>query len=161
MTKQARTQGMPTMVMAMAASAISGFRSILETIEQRAPLRRNITLDDIGKSALYLASDLSSGTTGEVVFVDCGYNIMTPGASLRFFTVTTTAEDRYWIGEAADRHLRGWICVLATPLDQGGNRFDVTTVVHYRHWTGPVYFNLIRPFHHLVVACMARAGAKG
>jgi len=63
-------------VKTMAASAISGFRSILETIEQRAPLRRNITLDDIGKSALYLASDLSSGTTGEVVFVDCGYNIM-------------------------------------------------------------------------------------
>ena len=49
---------------------------ILETIEQRAPLKRNITLDDIGKSALYLASDLSSGTTGEVLFVDCGYNIM-------------------------------------------------------------------------------------
>lgn len=63
-------------VKTMAASAISGFRSILETIEQRAPLKRNITLDDIGKSALYLASDLSSGTTGEVLFVDCGYNIM-------------------------------------------------------------------------------------
>jgi enoyl-[acyl-carrier protein] reductase I len=63
-------------VRTMAASAISGFRSILETIEQRAPLKRNITLDDIGRSALYLASDLSSGTTGEVLFVDCGYNIM-------------------------------------------------------------------------------------
>ena len=63
-------------VKTMAASAISGFRTILETIEQRAPLKRNITLDDIGKSALYLASDLSSGTTGEVLFVDCGYNIM-------------------------------------------------------------------------------------
>jgi enoyl-[acyl-carrier protein] reductase I len=63
-------------VKTLAASAISGFRSILETIEQRAPLRRNITLEDIGRSALYLASDLSSGTTGEVLFVDCGYNIM-------------------------------------------------------------------------------------
>jgi enoyl-[acyl-carrier protein] reductase I len=63
-------------VKTMAASAISGFRTILETIEQRSPLGRNISLEDIGKSALYLASDLSSGTTGEVVFVDSGYNIM-------------------------------------------------------------------------------------
>jgi len=63
-------------VKTMAASAISGFRSILETIENRAPLGRNISLEDIGRAALYLASDLSSGTTGEVIFVDCGYNIM-------------------------------------------------------------------------------------
>jgi enoyl-[acyl-carrier protein] reductase I len=63
-------------VKTMAASAISGFRSILETIENRSPLGRNITLDDIGRCALYLCSDLSSGTTGEVLFVDSGYNIM-------------------------------------------------------------------------------------
>lgn len=63
-------------VKTVAASAISGFRSILETIESRAPLKRNISLEDIGRAALYLASDLSSGTTGEVIFVDCGYNIM-------------------------------------------------------------------------------------
>ncbi|MGE4537716.1 MAG: enoyl-ACP reductase [Desulfovibrio sp.] len=63
-------------VRTMAASAISGFRSILETIEKRSPLGRNIGLEDIGRCALYLASDLSSGTTGEVVFVDSGYNIM-------------------------------------------------------------------------------------
>ena len=63
-------------VKTMAASAISGFRTILETIENRSPLGRNITLDDIGRCALYLCSDLSSGTTGEVLFVDSGYNIM-------------------------------------------------------------------------------------
>jgi len=63
-------------VKTMAASAISGFRTILETIEQRSPLGRNITLGDIGGAALYLASDLSRGTTGEVLFVDSGYNIM-------------------------------------------------------------------------------------
>uniref|UniRef100_I2Q1X8 Enoyl-[acyl-carrier-protein] reductase [NADH] n=1 Tax=Desulfovibrio sp. U5L TaxID=596152 RepID=I2Q1X8_9BACT len=63
-------------VKTMAASAISGFRTILETIENRSPLGRNITLSDIGGCALYLASDLSSGTTGEVIFVDSGYNIM-------------------------------------------------------------------------------------
>lgn len=63
-------------VKTMAASAIHGFRTILETIENRSPLGRNITLEDIGRCALYLASDLSSGTTGEVIFVDSGYNIM-------------------------------------------------------------------------------------
>ncbi|WP_300156929.1 enoyl-ACP reductase [Solidesulfovibrio sp.] len=63
-------------VKTMAASAISGFRTILETIENRSPLGRNISLEDIGRCALYLASDLSSGTTGEVIFVDSGYNIM-------------------------------------------------------------------------------------
>ncbi len=63
-------------VKTMAASAISGFRTILETIENRSPLKRNISLEDIGRCALYLGSDLSSGTTGEVIFVDSGYNIM-------------------------------------------------------------------------------------
>ena len=41
------------------------------------------------------------------------------------------------------------------------NRFYIMTVVHYKHWTGPVYFNMIRPFHHLVVRRMALAGLKG
>jgi enoyl-[acyl-carrier protein] reductase I len=63
-------------VKTMAASAIGGFKTILSKIEERAPLHRNITTDDVGKCALYLASDLSSGTTGDVVFVDSGYNIM-------------------------------------------------------------------------------------
>jgi hypothetical protein len=40
----------------------------------------------------------------------------------------------------------------------GGDFTDIKVVVHYKHWTGPVYFNLIRPFHHLVVSRMARAG---
>ncbi|GFK95703.1 Enoyl-[acyl-carrier-protein] reductase [NADH] FabI [Fundidesulfovibrio magnetotacticus] len=63
-------------VRTMAAAAIPGFRSILGAIEDKSPLRRNITLEDIGRCALYLASDLSSGTTGQTVFVDSGYNIM-------------------------------------------------------------------------------------
>lgn len=63
-------------VKTMAATAISGFNTILDKIEEKAPLHRNITIDDVGKCALYLASDLSSGTTGDVVFVDSGYNIM-------------------------------------------------------------------------------------
>lgn len=60
----------------LAASGISGFRSILSTIEKRAPLRRNITQEDVGKTGLFLASDFSRSITGEVFFVDAGYNIM-------------------------------------------------------------------------------------
>ncbi len=63
-------------VKTVAASAIKDFKTILSTIEEKAPLRRNITSKDVGKCALYLASDLASGTTGDVVFVDSGYNIM-------------------------------------------------------------------------------------
>lgn len=59
-----------------AATGIPGFRKILSTIEDRSPLKRNITLEDVGKCSLYLASDLSSGTTGDIIFVDSGYNIM-------------------------------------------------------------------------------------
>jgi len=63
-------------VKTMAAKGISGFSTILERIEEKAPLHRNITIDDVGKAALYLASDLSTGTTGDIMFVDSGYNIM-------------------------------------------------------------------------------------
>jgi len=83
---------------------------------------------------------------------------MTPGSTLRFLTVAAASEDRHWIAFAEDRHLRGWMCALATPQPSRGCRFDIVTVVAYRNWLGPVYFNLIRPFHHLIVAGMARAG---
>ncbi len=60
----------------LAASGISGFRSILNYIEEQAPLRRNVTIDDVGRTATYLASDLASGVTGEVLHVDSGYHVM-------------------------------------------------------------------------------------
>eukprot|EP01022_Parablepharisma_sp_SALTPOND_P027079 TRINITY_DN65710_c0_g1_i1.p2 TRINITY_DN65710_c0_g1~~TRINITY_DN65710_c0_g1_i1.p2 ORF type:complete len:141 (-),score=15.12 TRINITY_DN65710_c0_g1_i1:95-517(-) len=60
----------------LAASGISGFKSIFSHIEDRAPLGRNVTTDDVGKSAVYLASDLSTGVTGEVHYVDSGYRNM-------------------------------------------------------------------------------------
>jgi hypothetical protein len=46
-------------------------------------------------------------------------------------------------------------------LGDGVNRFHVATVVNYCHWTGPVYFSVVRPFHHLVVRQMMRAAARG
>ncbi|MDQ7031268.1 MAG: enoyl-ACP reductase [Desulfonauticus sp.] len=60
----------------LAASGISGFKTIFKTIEEKSPLKRNVTQEDVAKTALFLASDLGSGVTGEVIFVDSGYNIL-------------------------------------------------------------------------------------
>ena len=58
----------------LAASGIGDFRYILKWNELNSPLKRNVTLDDVGKSGLYLLSDLGSGVTGEVLHVDSGYH---------------------------------------------------------------------------------------
>lgn len=58
----------------LAAAGIRGFRSILDSVGQASALKRNITQDEVGKAALYFASDLSSGVTGEIHFVDAGFN---------------------------------------------------------------------------------------
>ena len=60
----------------LAASGIGDFRYILKWNELNAPMRRNVTIDDVGGSALYLLSDLSSGVTGETHHVDCGYHVV-------------------------------------------------------------------------------------
>jgi enoyl-[acyl-carrier protein] reductase I len=60
----------------LAASGIGDFRQMLHWTEENAPLRRNVTMDDVGGAGLYLLSDLSSGTTGEIHHVDSGYNIL-------------------------------------------------------------------------------------
>jgi enoyl-[acyl-carrier protein] reductase I len=58
----------------LAASGIAGLRQMLHWNEENAPLRRNVTIEDIGNSALYFLSDLGAGTTGEVHHVDAGYH---------------------------------------------------------------------------------------
>ncbi|MFU1476647.1 enoyl-ACP reductase FabI [Roseovarius sp. C7] len=60
----------------LAASGIGDFRYILKWNELNSPLRRNVTIDDVGNSALYLLSDLGSGVTGENLHVDAGYHIV-------------------------------------------------------------------------------------
>lgn len=60
----------------LAASGISGFKDILSHISEHAPLKRNITIEDVGGLGLFLASDYSSGITGDIIFVDAGYNVM-------------------------------------------------------------------------------------
>jgi len=59
-----------------AAMGIPFFKEMLEKTAVMSPLKRNVTFDDVAKSALFLLSDMSSGITGEVINVDCGYNIM-------------------------------------------------------------------------------------
>lgn len=60
----------------LAASGIGDFRLILKWNEINAPLKKNVTIDEVGNAAMYLLSPLSSAVSGEVHFVDCGYNIM-------------------------------------------------------------------------------------
>ena len=58
----------------LAASGISGLGKILKFVEDNAPLRRNVTIDDVGNAAAFFLSDLASGITGEITHVDCGFN---------------------------------------------------------------------------------------
>ena len=58
----------------LAASGISGFRKMLEQFEQSAPLKKCVNIDEVGNSAAFLASDLASGITAEVLYVDAGFN---------------------------------------------------------------------------------------
>ncbi len=60
----------------LAAAGISGFRKMLSYVEERSPLRRNVDQHEVSQTALWLCSSLSSGVTGEVVYVDAGYNIL-------------------------------------------------------------------------------------
>lgn len=60
----------------LAAAGIGDFKQILGWNELNSPLKRNVTIDQVGNSAMYLLSDLSSGVTGEIHYVDSGYNVM-------------------------------------------------------------------------------------
>ena len=60
----------------LAAAGVNGFHNILNIVESKAPLRRTITQEDVARSAVYLCSDLASGVTGEIHYVDGGYNVI-------------------------------------------------------------------------------------
>jgi hypothetical protein len=83
------------------------------------------------------------------------------GEDASIFTVAEAREGSYWLGEATDKMVTGYLGVIVEPLESGANRFHIVTMVKFRHWTGPIYFTVISPFHHLVVACMARVAAGG
>jgi len=60
----------------MSAMAVGGFSEILGWVEKKAPLKRNVTGENVGDAATFLLSDLSAGITGQIVYVDCGYSAM-------------------------------------------------------------------------------------
>ena len=60
----------------LAAAGIAGFRKILGHVEENAPLRRTVTIEQVGNVAAFLCADLAAGVTGEVTYVDSGYNIL-------------------------------------------------------------------------------------
>ena len=85
----------------------------------------------------------------------------TSGDKAFLFIVRAAKEDAYWVSETPkDRHLAAFFGVVAEPMSNQSTRFHVFSAVKYLHWTGPVYFNLIRPFHHLVVSSMMRHGIR-
>jgi len=63
----------------LAAAGISGFGKILKFVEENAPLRRNVTIDDVGNAAAFLMSDMAAGITGEITYVDAGFNTVVGG----------------------------------------------------------------------------------
>ena len=65
----------------LAASGIKGFGKILDVVEQNAPLRRNVTIDDVGNVAAFLLSDLAAGVTSEITYVDAGFSHSMAGAA--------------------------------------------------------------------------------
>jgi len=62
----------------LAAAGIGGFSKILGYVEKNSPLRRGVTTEEVGNTAAFLLSDLSSGITGEVIYVDAGFSVVTP-----------------------------------------------------------------------------------
>ena len=82
----------------------------------------------------------------------------TPGDAATFFAVKMAEEEKYWFSGITESHLTAHLGVVVEPGQP--RRFHVVTIVHYHRWTGPVYFNVIRPFHHIVVGQMMKAGGK-
>ena len=63
----------------LAAAGIGGFSKILHFVEKNSPLRRNVTIEDVGNVAAFLLSDLASGVTGEITYVDAGFSTVAAG----------------------------------------------------------------------------------
>lgn len=85
----------------------------------------------------------------------------TKGDNASFFIVSAAKENKYWVVESPkDKHLKAYLGIVAEELRNGETKFFVFTSVKYLHWTGSFYFNLIRPFHHIVVSKMIKNGIR-
>ncbi len=84
---------------------------------------------------------------------------MIPGESAGFFEVMESDDETYWVAACEESHLGGALGVIAKPVSPGSatKRFQFITVVRYRNWAGPIYFNVIRLFHHIVVNAAMRS----
>jgi uncharacterized protein DUF2867 len=82
-----------------------------------------------------------------------------PGDPASFFTVVRGEEDHYLLLKVTDNHLIAWLAII-TDNAQPESEFKVVTLVQYLRPTGRFYYNLIRPFHHLVLLSMCRAGTR-
>ena len=85
---------------------------------------------------------------------------MTAGDYATFFKVEDAKEEAYWLSSADDSHLKAYLGVVVEGDISAERTFHVVTIVHYHNWAGPVYFNVIRPFHHLVVRAMGNAALR-
>jgi enoyl-[acyl-carrier protein] reductase I len=63
-------------IQTLSARGVAGLSTMLKHHAERAPMKRNVEVREVGNTALFLCSSLSSGITGETIYVDCGYNIM-------------------------------------------------------------------------------------
>jgi enoyl-[acyl-carrier-protein] reductase (NADH) len=72
----------------LAASGIKNFGKILDAVASSAPLRRNVTIDDVGNVAAFLLSDLAAGVTSEITYVDCGFTLSTNFSQLLLTTLS-------------------------------------------------------------------------
>lgn len=82
------------------------------------------------------------------------------GEKIGFFTIDAVEPDSYLFTSAEESHLKAMLGIIREPLDEQTSQYYAITIVHYKSWAGPVYFNVIRPFHHLVVQQMINAGIK-
>ena len=98
--------------------------------------------------------DMDEWLPPDVPMLACG--------NIWYFSVSMAAEGRYWIGCCpAERHLTGFMGVVVQPLGNDRNRFHMITIVHYKHWTGRLYFWLISPLNLFFMNRLARAGLRG
>ena len=92
-------------VRTLAGAGIADARLMFNFPQRHAPLRRTVSIEEIGGAALYLLSDLSTGVTGDIHFVDSGYNIISmpyPSALKTVDAAETEAEERVAAGQAAE-----------------------------------------------------------
>ncbi|WP_051261407.1 DUF2867 domain-containing protein [Desulfovibrio inopinatus] len=85
----------------------------------------------------------------------------TPGDPVDFFELHAYSPERLYVMFASDKHLDAYLAVVPEPGSEGLVNYSVYTIVMYNNRLGPIYFNVIRPFHHLIVQAMVQAAAKG